>query len=144
MALQGEEKSITMRLKVDPQQYKRDHGSSIGVKRVAGSTSKMTVKDREEAFRILGGDRTLEYAVKIGCSVPQSIRRTLKLVPGFMAKFNFRVPLEALDLYEKKRLKDKAVIEQWRQSERTPSPDPIPPRDAMTNEQRRAALNCGY
>ena len=98
----------------------------FNVKSAVDYISTMTVKDREAVFRIFGIKRTTDYAGRIGFVILEHIKYRSALLPTYMAKHHVRVPSNALDWCEKKGLKDKIVIEQWRQSERTPSPGLMP------------------
>lgn len=114
------------------------------VKNVGDSyTSEMTVEERTTAFGLLSGNWLLRYADKMQVPITARVRKG-KSTPGHLAKSAIWVPLLAIDLWQKRGvpLKEKSIIGRWRQSERPPSSEPMPTKDAMTREQKCESLKC--
>ena len=70
--------------------------------------------------------------------VANGVRDSKHKASEYLANSTLRVPLEALDAWEKNGplLRGKIVPQVWRKSEIFRVPDSVPIRDAMTNEQR--------
>ncbi|KAL9067727.1 MAG: hypothetical protein Q9161_006719 [Pseudevernia consocians] len=108
-------------------------------------TSEMTIEERKKAFGLVSGSYCLQYARELGIIVPDKIARNLAMVSDYLAESVIRVPLLAIDIWERERLplRDETILDRWRQSERPPdAPGAIPTKNAMTRTQRCAALNC--
>ena len=94
--------------------------------------SAMTFEERKTALNLLTLKRLRQVVI-----MPSKARKQNAI--NLIANSDTRVPLEALDIWEKKRLPgyNEVTMRRWRESEKPP---PLPSRDAMTDDQKREAF----